>query len=271
MLCVERPVVSPAPPPRLGEEDSSVVASSPAAPPTAPGVPDGGVAATTPGAVKIDSASTPDDGARDQNSGRKLTRVDRVFRLQFGIEADTMTKFSRVQSIAARHAGHHVDLSELFGTLCQVYLERYDATTRAKKKRRERKKPPTHRNVTSQPESTRSKDTGRGHRAHIPESVRNDVVRRDGGRCTFVDRNGERCTETVALQVDHVRPRALGGSDETANLRAMCAAHNRLLAERTFGRKTVEGAIRNATSAGEKVERAIRNGAAVSKGESLPP
>jgi 5-methylcytosine-specific restriction endonuclease McrA len=72
------------------------------------------------------------------------------------------------------------------------------------------------------------------------------VVRRDGGRCTFVDRNGERCTETIALQIDHVRPRALGGSDEPTNLRAMCAAHNRLLAERTFGRKTVERAIRSA-------------------------
>ena len=68
----------------------------------------------------------------------------------------------------------------------------------------------------------------RGRRA-IPAAVRREVWRRDGGRCTFVDRDsGRRCGSRFLLEIDHVIPYALGGGEAVANLRIRCAAHHRL-------------------------------------------
>lgn len=75
---------------------------------------------------------------------------------------------------------------------------------------------------------------------HISRSVRNEVQRRDCGQCTFIGLDGKRCGETLGLQIDHVKPYSLGGTHELENLRLLCPAHNKLLAERTFGRQFVD-------------------------------
>lgn len=70
----------------------------------------------------------------------------------------------------------------------------------------------------------------------ISLDLRDAVWKRDGGRCTFIGPDGKRCSSTSRLEIDHVQPYALGGaSDDAANLRVLCRAHNQLLARRTFG------------------------------------
>ena len=76
------------------------------------------------------------------------------------------------------------------------------------------------------------RDRGR----HIPDDVRDAVYVRGGGQCTFVARDGTRCGSKHALQVDHIRPFAAGGTHDPDNLRLLCAAHNRLAAEQTLGK-----------------------------------
>ncbi|NNE07888.1 MAG: HNH endonuclease [Gemmatimonadetes bacterium] len=67
---------------------------------------------------------------------------------------------------------------------------------------------------------------------HVPARVRDEVFLRDAFRCTFVAPDGTRCDATRHLQIDHVRPFALGGKHEPENLRLLCGAHNRREAER---------------------------------------
>ena len=43
------------------------------------------------------------------------------------------------------------------------------------------------------------------------------------------------CGSRYRIQIDHVKPRALGGKNEIPNLRALCQTHNLLMAERTLG------------------------------------
>ncbi|MBN9160022.1 MAG: hypothetical protein J0I07_03575, partial [Myxococcales bacterium] len=43
------------------------------------------------------------------------------------------------------------------------------------------------------------------------------------------------------LELDHVRPKAHGGTETAANLRVRCRAHNALYAEQVFGRAHVAG------------------------------
>jgi hypothetical protein len=62
-------------------------------------------------------------------------------------------------------------------------------------------------------------ETG-ARREGIPEAVRREVFRRDGGRCAV-------CGSAELLQFDHVIPVALGGASSAANLQLLCAPCNR--------------------------------------------
>jgi len=73
------------------------------------------------------------------------------------------------------------------------------------------------------------------HREHIPNAVQREVATRDGLHCTYVSDDGCRCPARAFLQLHHEEPWARGGASNAENLRMLCAAHNRLLAERDFG------------------------------------
>lgn len=62
--------------------------------------------------------------------------------------------------------------------------------------------------------------------ASIPAGIRRAVWARDGGRCAYVGMTGVRCLSRRFLELDHVKPRALGGGDTANNLRLLCRPHN---------------------------------------------
>jgi hypothetical protein len=65
--------------------------------------------------------------------------------------------------------------------------------------------------------------------------VRREVFARDGEQCTFVDPTGNRCPARALLELDHVQPWSLGGSNDASNLRVPCRAHNHFFAEQKLG------------------------------------
>jgi hypothetical protein len=74
-------------------------------------------------------------------------------------------------------------------------------------------------------------------RRRITKRIEAEVWLRDGGRCAFVGPEGLRCGETAWLELDHVVPWALGGrSDDPANVRLLCRAHNQSEGARVFGK-----------------------------------
>ncbi len=80
----------------------------------------------------------------------------------------------------------------------------------------------------------------------VPRSVRREVFERDGEQCTFTDQQGNRCPSRTRLELDHIMPRAHGGTNDGTNLRVVCRAHNKLYAERTFGREHMDRHVREA-------------------------
>ena len=69
----------------------------------------------------------------------------------------------------------------------------------------------------------------------ISQSLRARIIQRDGPACTFVDhQTGIRCGSRLNIEIDHQIPRALGGTNDTKNLRVLCRAHNRLAASPFF-------------------------------------
>jgi hypothetical protein len=85
--------------------------------------------------------------------------------------------------------------------------------------------------------TTRSqrKAASRDDSRHIPAAVVRAVHARDGGRWTFIARNGHRCDCRAFLELDHILPVAKGGKSTLDNLRLRCRAHNQLAARREFG------------------------------------
>jgi hypothetical protein len=78
---------------------------------------------------------------------------------------------------------------------------------------------------------------------YVSRAARRSVLERDGLRCSWVDAAGARCDARAWLEHDHRQPWAKGGGAEPDNLRLLCRAHNRLAAEREYGRAHIERAV----------------------------
>ena len=90
----------------------------------------------------------------------------------------------------------------------------------------------------------RSTEPSSKRRRAVPRRVKAEVWKRDGGRCAFLSAEGRRCGTRSRLEFDHVTPWALGGSSEdAANLRLLCRAHNDLAARRVFGDAAIDAAV----------------------------
>jgi hypothetical protein len=70
-----------------------------------------------------------------------------------------------------------------------------------------------------QPSRPRSTVARTEYSRHIPFSLRNAVMRRDGGRCL-------KCGSVLDLHIDHILPVAKGGLTKLDNLQLLCAMHN---------------------------------------------
>jgi 5-methylcytosine-specific restriction endonuclease McrA len=105
--------------------------------------------------------------------------------------------------------------------------------------------------VTREHEERRRRGSGRTVEAsapppgsrYVPVAVRDEVWRRDRGRCTFVGSTGHRCDSTYQLELHHVVPHARGGASDVSNMKILCTAHNLHQARQDFGAEQVQRAI----------------------------
>lgn len=139
-------------------------------------------------------------------------------RLAFTADDDLVRMVVRLKSLL-RHKFPHGRLEDQFKEAADSLLDRVDPD----------------RKRTTRVSGTTSFKSGRRSR-RVPQVVRDEVWRRDGGRCAYIAEDGRRCDSSDALEFDHVIPWALGGvSDDPANIRILCRPHNQRLARRRFG------------------------------------
>ena len=99
---------------------------------------------------------------------------------------------------------------------------------------------------TTKPRRARPTAAPKPDSRHIPNEVRRQALARDGARCTFVSQDGKRCQQRGWLQLHHEHPFARGGPPTLSNIRVLCGPHNRLHAERDYGRAFVQQRIESA-------------------------
>jgi 5-methylcytosine-specific restriction endonuclease McrA len=150
---------------------------------------------------------------------------------------------------AARRAGHHetgrgsVPVGAALATLPRS-PQRAELESKVPEAKMLRQPEDVKRAVPEAKMLRQPEDVKRRSREHIPNEIRRAVALRDGEQCTFVDETGRRCPSRAFLQLHHELAHALGGPSTLENLRLLCGSHNRLLAERDFGRAHQEHCLR---------------------------
>ncbi len=80
---------------------------------------------------------------------------------------------------------------------------------------------------------------------YIKSSDRHSVWKEAQGECTYVDPvSNRKCTSRWKLQVEHRVPFAKNGTHDPQNLTLLCAAHNRLTAIQSFGKRKMNPYLR---------------------------
>ena len=155
---------------------------------------------------------------------------DKLF-VQFLADENLMEVFEEVRALLSRD-GKNPSIADVMRAALTEYRDRHSPV--ARKERREAKA------GTASVDSRRREWTDAIKSRHIPDEVRDAVFTRDGGKCTFTSNDGTQCQSTHCIQIDHIVPFAAGGTNDPSNLRLLCGAHNRLMAERTLGKHVMQ-------------------------------
>ena len=153
--------------------------------------------------------------------------------LSFTLTAEDHAAFERARAKLSRTKPQAMSMEEALNALVHFYLD-HDGPKPRRKKAEDTAKPAPAKPAPAKPSKPKTSTR------HIPRTTRDQVFDRDGHRCTYVAADGTRCSATHDLQIDHVRPFALGGDNEADNLRVLCGAHNRRRAEHTFGARCTQ-------------------------------
>jgi hypothetical protein len=198
--------------------------------PDPPGALFAGTPPVAPSAIAPPAIAPPAIAPRTESTRPRLEQLSQArHKLQLTVSSETRAKVERARDLM-KHRNPSGDLEVMFDRALDALLEKLEKERLGK---------------TSRPQKTvRPSKPGR-----VPAAARREVFERDGEQCTHVDVQGNRCGSRTFLELDHVTPRARGGPDEVSNLRVVCRAHNRMAAERMFGKDYVASRIEGGTAA----------------------
>jgi len=165
----------------------------------------------------------------DDISTPPKTEAIKMHQVSCLLDEKVMQMLDRCKELLSGKYPCGMDYNLLLTELATTWLDKNDLITRSE--RREKRKKPKKSKHARRGETTR----------HINPSVRDQVYKRDGGRCTFISPTGQRCNSKWDLEIHHCDvPFAMGGDNSVNNLKLLCAAHNKLEAERVYGQDQVK-------------------------------
>jgi hypothetical protein len=148
------------------------------------------------------------------------------YRVQFTIGEETEKKLRRLQTLLKREIPDG-DPALIFEKALTLLLARVESRKLGLTARPRAGQAPAR--VAQRPTAKRPRT--------MPAGVRRIVGLRDEERCTFVGRDGRRCTARAYLEYHHAgMPFAHGGPETPANIALHCRAHNAYEGARIFGR-----------------------------------
>ena len=161
------------------------------------------------------------------------TVLERRFRIQFGASAEFVEKVERAKELLSGKYPKGASLEAVFDLLLDDYIQRNCPREKEKRAMLRRCDQKGEGSATVNHDPAESSDN---RSRYIPAAVRQEVLRRDGYKCSFKTVDGTKCGSTWDLELDHFPiPFSLGGSSTPENLRTVCRCHNQYNAEQKFG------------------------------------
>ena len=185
-----------------------------------------------------EGASAATDPPLALGEGEDVERVviKEKYKLEFAVDPAFMEKLKTIRSLLSTKHPRGMSFETLFEIVMDEYLERHNPQRRIERRKKRSENPEGRDNNKPGGHSNGPRPGPDARSRHIPQAIRDQVFARDGGRCTFVGPDGTRCNSTWDLEIDHVIPYAKEGDHSPGNLRILCARHNKLEAERAYGR-----------------------------------
>jgi hypothetical protein len=132
---------------------------------------------------------------------------------------ELMAKLELLRNLTA-HKNSNPTIAELVEALADIALKKLNPTEKAGQ-------PKKSSASATQSIAAAAKRCVIKFSKYIPKGTRRFVWIRDEGCCQYVNKEtGIKCQSKFALQIDHVHPFSLGGSNEKENLRLLCRNHN---------------------------------------------
>jgi len=154
------------------------------------------------------------------------------YKIEFSVDEAFSKKLQRAKEVLS-HKYPQGSLEDIFEAALDVLLSKKDMNRSPKKNAISMKN--VRKNISAASQQTR----------YISLSTRRIVFKRDQGKCTYISPEGKRCHSKRFIEIDHVRPFALGGKGSAQNLRLLCRTHNQFRSMKTFS-KSFSGGNRRA-------------------------
>ena len=138
------------------------------------------------------------------------------------------------------HKNPRMSYRELISLLAELGLKKYDPRKTLKRKQKLTRKQENQKALCSANvlKTKQNEQALKKNNRLIPQRIRQYIWKRDQGECSYIcPQTNNKCRSKHLLQIDHIQPFALGGSHHPDNLRLLCARHNQLRSQRTFGFK----------------------------------
>ena len=130
--------------------------------------------------------------------------------LTLSISTPLKKKLADAKTLLSHKYSHGIKVEEIVEEALEIFLKKQNKSIRTKKEHL----------VTSR---------------YIPVALKRQIWQLAQGRCQYVNSDGSRCNSTWRLEIDHIKPWALGGKTILENLRLLCHYHNQYEAQRLLG------------------------------------
>jgi hypothetical protein len=169
-------------------------------------------------------------GEDDERAAARVTPLSAErHEVRLTVSTETRDKLERARDLM-RHRNPSGDLGVVLDEALTLLLEKLEKQREGKAAR-------------PRPAPSEQGLHAEGKRRPISRAVRREVYARDGEQCAYVDANGNRCPSRAFLELEHIEPHAMGGSDDAENVAVFCSAHNDDAARKKFGRDFIERKI----------------------------
>ncbi len=155
-----------------------------------------------------------------------ITKVEKIkpqqddsIRMEITLTAEQFAVLKQAQSLLS-HTCPGGSIADVIATLAQNFVDKKMKSPKAEPNVVAKK-------LTQAAAATAIQKNKKPYRQYISVHTKRSLLQKANHACEYVDhKTQQKCNSKYQLEIDHIQPLSLGGSDEERNLRILCRVHN---------------------------------------------